>query len=107
MERNASDVIGVAFKGHDRVGIGRLDIVQFDIVMTGRREEAFVGSDAKTIHLRIWMLDSTGADARQGLPEPDQITKSSISIGIGHKPPSRHKATSQNLPNSMIIARCE
>lgn len=37
VERDASDIVGVSIEGHDRIRIGGLDIVQFDIVVTSSR----------------------------------------------------------------------
>lgn len=69
VERDASDVVGVTLEGHDRVGIGGLDIVELDIVVARSREESLVGSDAQAIDLGIRVLDCARADAREGLPE--------------------------------------
>ena len=46
VERDARDVVGVAVEGHDRVGVGGFDVVQFDVVVARGREEAFVRRDA-------------------------------------------------------------
>lgn len=69
MKSHPGDVIRVPIKRHDGVRVRRLDIVEFDIVMACGRQKALIGSDAKTIHLGIWVLDGSRADARQSLPE--------------------------------------
>lgn len=45
VECDTSDVVGVTLEGHNRIGIRRLDVIEFDIVMAGGGEEAFVGSN--------------------------------------------------------------
>ena len=69
MKSHPGDVVRVPIKRHDGVRVRRLDIVEFDIVMACGRQKALIGSDAKTIHLGIWVLDGSRADARQSLPE--------------------------------------
>lgn len=36
MERNAGDVAGVAVEGEDRIGVGRADVVELHVVVSGR-----------------------------------------------------------------------
>lgn len=43
--------------------VGRLDIVELDIVVTGRREESLVGGDAESVDLRFGVLDGSRADS--------------------------------------------
>lgn len=69
MERNTGDIVSVAIKGHHRVGIGRLDVVELHIGMAGRCEVALVRSNTEAVHLGIGMLDRAGTDSRQGFPE--------------------------------------
>lgn len=69
MKSHPGDVVRVPIKRHDGVRVRRLDIVEFDIVMACGRQKALIGSDAKTIHLGIRVLDGSRADARQSLPE--------------------------------------
>lgn len=72
--------------------------------MTSGREKALIRSYTKTIHLRIRMLDSAGADAREGLPEAGRIDGLLVC-----RPPlsdTESKSLILNLPNSMIITRC-
>lgn len=51
MKRDTRDVIRVAIEGHDRIGIGRLDVIQFDIVVSSGGQEPLVWRDAETVHL--------------------------------------------------------
>jgi hypothetical protein len=69
MECDTGDVAGVALKGEKRIRVGRLDIIQFDSMMAGGGEESLVRRDAEAIDLRVGVLDSAGADTRQGFPE--------------------------------------
>lgn len=69
MERDASDVASVPFKGEERIWIRGFDVVEFDCVVACGREEAFVGGDAESIYLRVGVLDCAGADAGEGFPE--------------------------------------
>lgn len=71
VECDASDVVGVALKGHDRVGVGGLDIVELDIVVACSSKESLIGSDAQAIDLGVGVLDSARTDAGQGLPEAE------------------------------------
>lgn len=69
VKRDTSDVGGVTLEGHDRVGVGGLDIVELDIVVACGRKEALVGGNAQAIDLRIRVLDGARTDPREGLPE--------------------------------------
>lgn len=69
VERHARDVAGVAVKRQDRVGVGRLDVVELDRVVACGREVALVGRDAQAVDLRVWVRDGARADAGQGFPE--------------------------------------
>lgn len=46
MKGYARDVVCVALESHDRVGISRLDVVEFDIVPASGGEIFLIGSDA-------------------------------------------------------------
>ena len=63
MKGYARNVAGMTFKGEDRARIGRADIVELNIVITGGCKIALVWRDTKTIDLRVRMLDGTGADS--------------------------------------------
>jgi hypothetical protein len=69
VEGDACDVGRVAVKGQDRIRIRRLDVVELDRVVAGGGEVALVGRDAETVHLRVGVGDSAGADAAEGFPE--------------------------------------
>lgn len=69
VERDARDVARVALEGQQGVGVGGLDVEELDGVVAGGREEALVGRDAQSVDLRVGVLDGTGADAGEGLPE--------------------------------------
>jgi hypothetical protein len=51
VECDSSNVIGMALKGHDRVWIGGLDIVESDDMATRSSEEFLVRGYAKAVHL--------------------------------------------------------
>lgn len=51
MECDTGDVAGVTFEGHHWVGVGGLDIIEFDIVVSAGGEKTLVGSDAQAIDL--------------------------------------------------------
>ena len=69
MEGNAGDVGCVAIEGEDGVRVGRLDIVEFDGMVAGGCEIAFVWRDAEAVYLRVGVGDGTGADAAERFPE--------------------------------------
>ena len=69
MKSHPGDVVRVPIERHDGVRVRRLDIVELDIVMACGCQKALIGSDTKTIHLGIRVLDGSRADARQSLPE--------------------------------------
>lgn len=46
MKGHACDVVGVTFEGEDRAGVGGLDVVEFDGVMSSGGEISLVGGDA-------------------------------------------------------------
>lgn len=114
MKSHPGDVVRVPIERHDGVRVSRLDIVEFDIVMACGCQKSFIGSDAKTIHLRIWVLDGSRADARQSLPEavfrilvsPDGLQplrtqwqsndKRQLTEWYGHTPLANNKMVSLN-----------
>jgi hypothetical protein len=51
VECDARDIAGVTFEGHHGVGVGGLDVIELDIVVTTGGEEALIGGDAETIDL--------------------------------------------------------
>lgn len=57
VECDAGDVAGVTLKGHDRVGIGGLDVVELNIVVASSGKEALVRGDAEAIDLRVGVLN--------------------------------------------------
>ena len=70
VEGYAGDVAHVALEGEDGIGVRRLDVVELNSVVARGGEVALVGRDAEAVDLRFWVLDRSGADAREGLPEP-------------------------------------
>jgi hypothetical protein len=63
MEGHARDVRRVAVKGEDGVGVGRLDVVQLDRVVSSSGKIALVGRDAEAVNLGIRMRDRARAYA--------------------------------------------
>jgi hypothetical protein len=51
VECDPSDVISVTLKGHDRIWIGGLDIIESDDMAAGSSEEFLVRGYAKAVHL--------------------------------------------------------
>ena len=70
MESHAGDVAAMALEGHGWVGVGGLDVEELDIMASCCGEETLVRGDTETIDLGLRMLDGTGADAGESLPEP-------------------------------------
>lgn len=70
VERNAGDVVGMAFKGQDRVWVSRFDIVEFDAVVACSGKEPFIRRYTETINLRVRVLNCARAYSRKSLPEP-------------------------------------
>lgn len=66
---DASDIVGVTLKCDDGIGVGRFDIKKLDIVVTSRGQETLVRGNAKTIDLRVGVLNGTRANAGERLPE--------------------------------------
>lgn len=46
VKRDAGDVVRMAVEGHDRIGIGRFDVIQLDIIVAGGCQVPFIGGDA-------------------------------------------------------------
>lgn len=69
VKRNARDVARVAFEREKRVGVCRLDVVEFDCVVACSSEEAFVWGDAEAVDLRVGVLDCAGTDSGESLPK--------------------------------------
>lgn len=72
VECDTSDVTCVPFEGHHGVGVGGLNVIELDIVVTAGGKETLIGSDTKAIDLRVRVLDGARADSGQRLPEADQ-----------------------------------
>lgn len=56
-------------EGEDRVGVGGLDVVELDCVVTSGGKVSLVRRDAKAVDLGIWVWDSPGAYTGEGFPE--------------------------------------
>jgi hypothetical protein len=69
VECDAGNIVGVTFEGHDRIGVRGLDIVQSDDMAASSSEKFLVGSDAEPVYLGFRVLNGTGANARESLPE--------------------------------------
>ena len=63
MESDAGDVALVTFKREERVGVGRLDIEEFDRVVACSGEEAFVWRNTEAVNLGVRMLNRAGTDS--------------------------------------------
>lgn len=71
MESNTGHIARMAIKTDDRAWVCRSDIVELDVMVSGRGQIAFVGRDAQTIDLRVGMLNSSRTDAGKSFPESD------------------------------------
>jgi hypothetical protein len=69
VEGHTRDVVGVAFEGHHRIRISRLDVVELHIVTTCSSNISLIGCDTQTIDLRFRVLDGARADPRQSFPK--------------------------------------
>ena len=84
VERDAGYVGGVAFEGEDGVGVCGFDFVEFDRVVTGGGEEAFVWGDAEPVYLRVRVWNCAGADSGEGLPEANCVVVASWGWLVWH-----------------------
>ena len=66
-------------------------------MVAGGREEAFVGGDAKPVHLRVRVWDRAAADAGEGFPEAvaDGLA---VGVDVGKWP---------SVPNRVVVAGCD
>lgn len=69
MECDTGDVVGMTLKCDDGIRIGRFDIKKLDIVVTSSGQEPLVRGNAKTIDLRVGVLNGTRANAGERLPK--------------------------------------
>lgn len=53
MKGHACDIVCVSLEGEDRAGVGGLDIVESDGMMTSGGEVSFVGRDTQAVYLGI------------------------------------------------------
>jgi hypothetical protein len=77
VESDTRDVGGMAFKGENRVRIRGFDLIELDRVVSRSGEEAFVGRDAKTIDLRVWVGYRARAYPGKCFPEADCVVVAS------------------------------
>lgn len=68
---DACDVAGVTLKDKMWCRVGIPDFKELNCVVAGGSKISLVGGDAQAVHLRVWVLDRSGTDARKGLPKPD------------------------------------
>ena len=110
MEGNSGDVASMTLKRQQRVGIGRLDIVELDGMVAGGCKEAFVGGYAEAVNLRVGVLDRTRTDSGESLPEPKERAINKLAFGPQHKTPEREgglRATCRRIPDRVIITGCD
>ena len=69
MEGDARDIASVAIEGENGVRIRRLYVVELDRVVPGGSKVTFVRRDAETIHLRVWVGDSSRANSGESFPK--------------------------------------
>ena len=69
VEPDAGDIVSVAFEGEHGGWIGGFDVVELDVEMSRRGEEALVRGDAEAVYLTVRVLDRARADAGEGFPE--------------------------------------
>lgn len=68
---DACDIAGMTLKDKMWCRVGIPDFKELDCVVAGGGKISLVGGDAEAVHLRVWVLDRSRADARKGLPKPD------------------------------------
>lgn len=69
VEGYARDISSVALKGQQGIGVGGLDIVELDSMVARCCEETLVWGYTQAIDLGIRVLNGSGADTRERLPE--------------------------------------
>jgi hypothetical protein len=69
VEGDARDVVRVALECENGVRVRRFDVVEFDRVVAGGCQVAFVGGDAKAIDLGVRVWNCARADAGERFPE--------------------------------------
>jgi len=77
MEGDTRHVARVPLESKKWCGVRGADIVELDIVVARRSEEAFIGGNAETVDLGVGMLDCARADAREGFPEANSMVVAS------------------------------
>lgn len=77
VEGHAGHVAGVALEGHEGLRVCGTNVKEFDIAVAGSGEVSLVRGYAKTVHLRLGVLDGARADSRERLPEPDGVVVTS------------------------------
>lgn len=80
MERDSRDVACVAFKRHDRIRVGGLDIEKLYIVVASSSKESLIRSDAQAIDLRVGVLNGSRTDTRKCFPEAEQRKQLVVSL---------------------------
>lgn len=69
MKGYPSNVASMTLEGKNGARIGRADIVKLDIMTSSSREIALIWRDAKTIDLRVRMLNGSRANSGKSLPK--------------------------------------
>lgn len=64
VKRNPGNVARVALKRQQRARVRRFDVVEFDRLVSRRRQEPLVRRDAEPVDLRVGMLDRPRAYPR-------------------------------------------
>ena len=80
VECDTCNVVRVALKGNNRARIGRLDVKKLHVVVASGCQESLIRGDAKSIDLRIGVLDSTRANAGERLPKAIKDTSAWLSM---------------------------
>jgi hypothetical protein len=75
MECDTCDVASMTFESKERVWVGGLDIVELDGMVTSGGKKALVGGYAKTVDLRVGVLDCSRTNAGECLPEAERIKR--------------------------------
>jgi len=69
MECDTCNVASMTFESKERVWVGGLDIVELDGMVASGGKKALVRGYAKTVDLRVRVLDCSRANTGKGLPE--------------------------------------